>query len=564
MNAVDLNNALYPWEKKGNTLEEYIQVCKWIEEDGADGLHVSAGSMFPHPLVPPGGFPADELNWWYGGMMSNGVRGFFPNYTMFHFKMLRPIFLWLWNRTKKDYPVEGVSMEMCREIKKNVKIPVINTGGYPARLADPPRDRGRLLRRRGHRAAADREQRPAARSWPPARTSRSGRARSAIAAWSTRSRIRSACYDRGASRQHDDMVREAMSVFHPPPFPNEPRERSRSASRQHRRAAPHEPEVRGYENAAHSVSPSRSASAGRRCVAIALLVVPWRRATAARPWTRRWPPARRRPTFRTRTNDFFRDMDGGVPMTPAEVKGRNTWIVWTGGNEAFWDWLGEQQLRHVRPAQDAVLVPVLRRAAGRNWRRSRRRTAAGSAARLTLSTSGTARFKYLGPDERARLHARPTAPDEFGLCLDKTERDLARISTRRSTGARPACSGCASIRTRTSTAARDEVEPEQGDASTPTRRTTPTSRSSGRTASGWGARSATSAITRSSRPPIPRTRSSGTSPRRSARSTSGSGASSRPNLDAEQLRLAPDRHRAAGRGRHLASSPPITSTTRAR
>src|SRR5262245_48547234 len=39
------------------------------------------------------------------------------------------------------------------------------------------------------------------------------------------------------------------------------------------------------------------------------------------------------------TNDFFRDMDNGIPLTPAEVKGRNTWIVWTGGNEAFWDWL---------------------------------------------------------------------------------------------------------------------------------------------------------------------------------------------------------------------------------
>ena len=130
INAFDLNNALYPWEKKGNEIGDSIQMCKWLEEDGVDGLHISAGSTFPHPLVPPGGFPADEASWWYGGMVSNGVRAYFPNYFLFHFKPLRPIFLWFWNRTKKDYPLEGVSMEGCRQIKAQVNIPVINTGGF--------------------------------------------------------------------------------------------------------------------------------------------------------------------------------------------------------------------------------------------------------------------------------------------------------------------------------------------------------------------------------------------------------------------------------------------------
>lgn len=37
--------------------------------------------------------------------------------------------------------------------------------------------------------------------------------------------------------------------------------------------------------------------------------------------------------------DYFRDADGGIDLTPAEVRGRNTWWIWTGGNEAFWDWL---------------------------------------------------------------------------------------------------------------------------------------------------------------------------------------------------------------------------------
>ncbi len=129
INAVDFNNALFPWEKEGNTLEESIQLCKWIEAAGVDALHVSIGSLFPHPLLPPGGFPLDEANWWYGSMISSGVRAY-VNYALFHFKSLRPLFLWLWNRTKKQHVIEGVAAQYSKEIKKNVDIPVLTTGGY--------------------------------------------------------------------------------------------------------------------------------------------------------------------------------------------------------------------------------------------------------------------------------------------------------------------------------------------------------------------------------------------------------------------------------------------------
>ena len=30
-------------------------------------------------------------------------------------------------------------------------------------------------------------------------------------------------------------------------------------------------------------------------------------------------------------------MDGGIALTPDEVKGRNMWIVWTGGDDRLWD-----------------------------------------------------------------------------------------------------------------------------------------------------------------------------------------------------------------------------------
>ena len=45
-------------------------------------------------------------------------------------------------------------------------------------------------------------------------------------------------------------------------------------------------------------------------------------------------------TFPAGDEDYFHEMDGGVPLTPDEVRGRNTWIVWSGGNDRFWDGLG--------------------------------------------------------------------------------------------------------------------------------------------------------------------------------------------------------------------------------
>jgi hypothetical protein len=37
------------------------------------------------------------------------------------------------------------------------------------------------------------------------------------------------------------------------------------------------------------------------------------------------------------TENYFQDMDNGVALTPEEVKGRNTWVLWAGGNDRFWD-----------------------------------------------------------------------------------------------------------------------------------------------------------------------------------------------------------------------------------
>ena len=170
ISAVEYNDAVIPWEKSGNTLEESVQICKWIEEAGIDGIHVSTGSLFPHPLNPAGTFPlegefaTDKASNTYDTMLSSGTETF-RNYLLFRYRLLQPIFKWLWyriprQRQKESNPIkglevtakslhldfrkfvspqeieellrkyQGVSIEHSKAIKENVKVPVICTGGF--------------------------------------------------------------------------------------------------------------------------------------------------------------------------------------------------------------------------------------------------------------------------------------------------------------------------------------------------------------------------------------------------------------------------------------------------
>jgi 2,4-dienoyl-CoA reductase (NADPH2) len=128
ISAVDHNNAIIFWDRKGNTLPESVRVCRWVEEAGADALHVSTGSLFPHPLNPPGDFPIADVVRNYDTMLSSGVYTF-RNYLLFRFPLTTPLMRLLWNRTKGDV-VEGVSLSDAAEIKRNVSIPVLCTGGF--------------------------------------------------------------------------------------------------------------------------------------------------------------------------------------------------------------------------------------------------------------------------------------------------------------------------------------------------------------------------------------------------------------------------------------------------
>ncbi|MEP7309963.1 MAG: hypothetical protein ABJA98_31020 [Acidobacteriota bacterium] len=55
-------------------------------------------------------------------------------------------------------------------------------------------------------------------------------------------------------------------------------------------------------------------------------------------------PAREAASFHAADEDYFHDMDqdrsGPIKLSPEEIKGRNTWLVWTGGDDRLWNTLG--------------------------------------------------------------------------------------------------------------------------------------------------------------------------------------------------------------------------------
>ena len=94
--ATEYGNAFFPWAAKGNTIEDSVQVGSWLEEAGADAIHVSAGNAFPHPRNPAGAFSAREVVRTYDTMLSNG-RHTFRNYLMFRIWPLNRIAEWRWS-----------------------------------------------------------------------------------------------------------------------------------------------------------------------------------------------------------------------------------------------------------------------------------------------------------------------------------------------------------------------------------------------------------------------------------------------------------------------------------
>jgi 2,4-dienoyl-CoA reductase (NADPH2) len=131
ISATEYNNALIHREPPGNTVEDSIQVCQWLKEDGVDAIHVSSGSSFPHPKNPAGDLPVDELEKTYEVLIASGTMGL-RNYLLFRGKLTGDLFKKNWEdaRGPKDQ-IEGLNLPDARAIKQAVgDLPVFCTGGF--------------------------------------------------------------------------------------------------------------------------------------------------------------------------------------------------------------------------------------------------------------------------------------------------------------------------------------------------------------------------------------------------------------------------------------------------
>ena len=106
-------------------------------------------------------------------------------------------------------------------------------------------------------------------------------------------------------------------------------------------------------------------------------------------------------SFPAADEDYFAAMDNGAKLNAEEVKGRDMWLVWSGGNDRFWDNLIKDSFGTFD------LLKTISSAPG-------------------LPYSRDTRFKYFGVINEPCFD-KPTQPDpkRFGLWLDKRRADCA-------------------------------------------------------------------------------------------------------------------------------------------
>jgi 2,4-dienoyl-CoA reductase-like NADH-dependent reductase (Old Yellow Enzyme family) len=214
ISTTEYNDAMLPKEQPGNTIEDSVQVCKWLEAAGVDAIHVSSGSFFPHPKNPAGDFPVDELLKTYDTLLSSGTLAF-RNYLLFRGKLTSKIFQSRWVRSRGDQ-IEGINLADARAIKQAVGIPVLCTGGFQT---------ASVIRQ----AIMDRScdavtiARPLIANPDLVKIFESGRDRPEVPCTYCNKCLMNVvenplgCYDETRFASRDQMIRRIMSVFEPPP-----------------------------------------------------------------------------------------------------------------------------------------------------------------------------------------------------------------------------------------------------------------------------------------------------------------------------------------------------------
>ena len=208
--------AFFGLGSPGNTVEESVQVCKWLVNAGVDAIHVSTGSFFPHPRNPAGtDLPVEDLAKTYDTMISSG-EGAFRNYLLFrNFPALARN---QWNHAAPPPDqIEGLNLPDSRRVRSAVTVPVICTGGFQtgsvieAAIARGDCDAvsiGRPLIANNDlvdvfRRGQDRAERPCT--------------------YCNRCLVNVVenplgCYEESRFSSHEAMVKQIMSVYDPPPF----------------------------------------------------------------------------------------------------------------------------------------------------------------------------------------------------------------------------------------------------------------------------------------------------------------------------------------------------------
>jgi len=97
--------------------------------------------------------------------------------------------------------------------------------------------------------------------------------------------------------------------------------------------------------------------------------------------------------FPEAAEDYFHEIDSGVVLSPEAVEGRNTWLLWTAGDQAFWDYMAN----HAFGSFD--LLKLL-------------------SSRPSLAVRRDNRFETLGVMNDPGFE-QASAPGEYGLWLDR-------------------------------------------------------------------------------------------------------------------------------------------------
>jgi 2,4-dienoyl-CoA reductase (NADPH2) len=217
ISATEYNDALSDDDGPGNTIEDSVQVCEWLENEGVDAIHVSTGSSFPHPRNPAGDLPLEELVKTYDTLISSGASTL-RNYLLLNNRLTGPFFKARWERAgaARDQ-IEGLNLPDARRIKQAVSIPVLCTGGFQtAAIIDhaiQTKDCDAVTIARPLIANNDLVKMFAAGVGRPARPCTYCNKCLANAVENPLG-----CYELARYPSHDAMVKEIMSVFDPPPF----------------------------------------------------------------------------------------------------------------------------------------------------------------------------------------------------------------------------------------------------------------------------------------------------------------------------------------------------------